>query len=57
MAGTMTLLGTLEITPSTLSQRRWVFPASDLTQGPPQRELEEQDMRSAWFARADVARA
>jgi len=56
VSGAMTLLGTLEIMPSTFSQRCWVFMATDLTQGPPQRELEEQDMRSAWFTRADVER-
>ena len=56
LSGAMTLLGALEIMPSTFSQRCWVFMATDLTQGPPQRELEEQDMRSAWFTRADVER-
>ena len=56
IAETMTLLGTLEITPSTLSQRCWVFLATDLTDGKPQRDAEEQGMRSTWFTRADVER-
>ena len=55
-AGRLTPLGTLDITPSTLNQRCSVFLATDLTQGAPQRELEEQDMQSAWFTRDDVER-
>jgi hypothetical protein len=54
--GSLTLLGALDITPSTLSQRCHVFLATDLTDGTPQREPEEQDMRSAWFSRTDVER-
>jgi len=38
------------------SQQCLVFLATDLTHGAPQRELAEQDMRSAWFTRADVER-
>jgi hypothetical protein len=49
-------LGVLDVAPGQLSQRCHVFVASDLTEGPPQREVEEQDMRSAWFARRDVER-
>jgi 8-oxo-dGTP pyrophosphatase MutT (NUDIX family) len=56
VASTLTPLGTLEVTPSMFSQRCAVFLATDLTQGAPQRDLDEQDMRSAWFARADVER-
>ena len=56
LAGTMTALGTLEIAPSTFSQRCSVFLATDLTTGAPQRDLEEQDLRSAWFTRAEVER-
>ena len=52
----MTLLGTLDVAPSMFSQRCRVFLAADLTPGAPQRELEEQDMRSAWFSRAEVER-
>ena len=55
-AGTLTPLGTLDVAPSMFSQRCAVFLATDLTAGPPQRELPEQDMRSAWFTRADVER-
>lgn len=56
VAARLTLLGTLEISPSTFAQRCSVFLATDLTPGPPDRELDEQDMRSAWFTRAEVAR-
>ena len=55
-AGRLIPLGTLDITPSMFSQRCTVFLATDLTHGVPQRELEEQDMRSAWFTRSDVER-
>jgi 8-oxo-dGTP pyrophosphatase MutT (NUDIX family) len=55
-ANRLTPLGTLDVTPSTFSQRCSVFLATDLTYGAPQRELEEQDMRSAWFTRAEVER-
>jgi 8-oxo-dGDP phosphatase len=54
VAADLSLLGTLEITPSTFTQRCWVFLATDLTEGTPRREVEEQDMRSAWFTRAEV---
>jgi len=53
-AGSLTMLGSLDVAPGMLSQRCRVFLATELTQGAPQRELEEQDMRSAWFARAEV---
>jgi hypothetical protein len=36
------------------SQRGWVFLATDLTEGEPERELEEQDMTMAWFDRSEV---
>jgi 8-oxo-dGDP phosphatase len=54
VAGTLTRLGTLDISPSTFDQRCTVLVATDLTQGASQREFEEQDLRSAWFTRADV---
>ena len=38
-AGTLTPLGTLDVAPSMFSQRCAVFLATDLTAGPPQREL------------------
>ena len=53
---TVVLLGTLEITPSTLNQRCHVFLATDLTPGPPRPDPEEADLRSAWFDRAEVER-
>ena len=56
VANRLTPLGTLDVAPSMFNQRCRVFLATDLTQGAPQRELEEQDMRSAWFTRADVER-
>ncbi|MGI8523995.1 MAG: NUDIX domain-containing protein [Nocardioides sp.] len=56
VAGNLRPLGTLDVMPSTLSQRCRVFLATDLTPGAPQREPEEQDMRSAWFTRAEVER-
>lgn len=55
-AGTMTPLGTLDVMPSTLSQRCWVFLATDLVHGPPQRDVEEEDMESGWFTREHVER-
>jgi 8-oxo-dGTP pyrophosphatase MutT (NUDIX family) len=56
VASRLTPLGTLDVMPSMLNQRCRVFLATDLTQGAPQRELEEADMRSAWFTRACVER-
>ncbi|WP_439383204.1 NUDIX domain-containing protein [Amycolatopsis lexingtonensis] len=53
-AGSMVALGKLDVAPGMSSQRGWVFLATDITEGEPERELEEQDMRSAWFPRADV---
>lgn len=55
-ASRLTPLGTLDITPSTFNQRCRVFLATDLTQGSPQRDPGEEDMRSAWFSRAKVER-
>ena len=53
-AGSMVPLGKLDVAPGLSSQRGWVFLATDITEGEPEREHEEQDMRSAWFSRADV---
>ena len=55
-AGTLTPLGTLDVAPSMFSQRCSVFLATDLTAGAPQRDLEERDLRSAWFTRAELER-
>ncbi|MHA6784958.1 NUDIX domain-containing protein [Pseudonocardia saturnea] len=49
VAGRMELLGRLAIAPGMSSQREHVFLASELTEGPPDREHQEQDMRTAWF--------
>jgi 8-oxo-dGTP pyrophosphatase MutT (NUDIX family) len=53
-AGTLIALGTLDVAPGMSSQRGNVFLATDLTVGPPERELEEQDMRSAWWTRDEL---
>ncbi|GAA3819171.1 NUDIX hydrolase [Nocardioides panacisoli] len=55
-AGRLELLGTLDSSPGTLTQRCAVFLATDLTPGEPEREPEEQDMVSSWFTRAEVER-
>ena len=55
-AGRLSRLGTLDVAPGMLSLRCHVFLATDLTHGEPQRELAEQDMRSAWFGREEVER-
>jgi 8-oxo-dGDP phosphatase len=53
-AGSMVTLGRLDLAAGMSSQRGWVFLATDIIEGEPEREHEEQDMRSAWFSRADV---
>lgn len=53
-AGRMTQIGLLDVAPGMSSQRGRVFLATELTVGPHEREQEEQDMRSAWFSRAEV---
>jgi 8-oxo-dGTP pyrophosphatase MutT (NUDIX family) len=55
-AATMTALGMLDVAPGMSSQRGQVFLATELTEGAPDREAEEQDMRSAWFGRRDLER-
>ncbi|WP_441296807.1 NUDIX domain-containing protein [Allokutzneria sp. A3M-2-11 16] len=52
-AGRMTDLGLLDVAPGMSSQRGRVFLATELEQGEPEREHEEQDMRTAWFTRAE----
>ena len=49
-------LGQVDIAPGMSSQRGWVFLATGIAEGEPDREHEEQDMRSAWFSREDVER-
>ncbi|MEC3981216.1 NUDIX hydrolase [Amycolatopsis sp. H20-H5] len=52
-AGSMVELGLCDVAPGMSSQRGRVFLATGLTQGAPERELEEQDMRAAWVDRAE----
>jgi|SRR5690606_3469796 8-oxo-dGTP pyrophosphatase MutT (NUDIX family) len=52
-AGRLVELGLLDVAPGLSSQRGRAFLATELTAGPPERELEEQDMRAAWFGRAE----
>jgi len=47
-------LGQLDAAPGMTSQRGWVFLATGITEGEPDLEVEEQDLRSAWFSRDDV---
>jgi 8-oxo-dGDP phosphatase len=56
VAADLTPLGTLEVAPSMINHRCRVFLATGLSAGPPDRDLEEQDMRSAWFPRSEVER-
>ena len=53
-ARSMVELGLIDVAPGMSSQRGRVFLATGITEGPHDREHEEQDMRSAWFSRADV---
>ena len=53
-AASMVPLGLLDVAPGMSSQRGWVFLATRIVEGEPDREHEEQDMRSAWFSRDDV---
>jgi 8-oxo-dGTP pyrophosphatase MutT (NUDIX family) len=53
-AGRMTELGLLDVAPGMSSQRGRVFLATELTEGEPEREHTEQDMRTAWFSRVQV---
>ena len=53
-AESLVCLGRLDCAAGMSSQRGWVFLATGLTEGTAEREHEEQDMRSAWFSRAEV---
>src|SRR5882757_851876 len=53
-AARMTQIGTLDVAPGMSSQRGRVFLATEITEGSPERELTEQDMRTAWFHRDQV---
>jgi len=50
----MVVLGSLDVAPGMSSQRGWVFLATDISAGEPDREHEEQDMHFDWFHRARV---
>jgi 8-oxo-dGDP phosphatase len=54
IAGRMELIGHLHLAPGMSSQRGTVWLATKLTEGPPQREASEQDMRTAWFTTTEV---
>jgi 8-oxo-dGDP phosphatase len=54
VAAEMTEIGLLDVAPGMSSQRGRVFLATGVSEGPHDREHEEQDMRSAWFTRAEV---
>lgn len=56
VAGRMELLGRLDIAPGMSSQREHVFLATELTEGPPSREQQEQDMRAEWCTTAEFER-
>ncbi len=51
-AGSLVLLGHLDVAPGIFSQRGWIFLATDLAEGEHDREHEEQDMHFAWFERS-----
>ncbi|AKK29098.1 ADP-ribose pyrophosphatase [Mycobacterium sp. EPa45] len=51
-AGAYAVLGSLDIAAGMSSQRGWVFLATDITEGEPDREHEEQDMHFEWFERS-----
>jgi 8-oxo-dGTP pyrophosphatase MutT (NUDIX family) len=53
-AARMTQIGMLDVAPGMSSQRGRVFLATELTEGSPERELTEQDMRTAWLHRDQV---
>jgi 8-oxo-dGTP pyrophosphatase MutT (NUDIX family) len=53
-AGRLIQLGLLDVAAGMSSQRGRVFLATELTDGQHEREVEEQDMRSAWFTRSVV---
>jgi ADP-ribose pyrophosphatase len=53
-AASFEALGQLDTAPGMSSQRGWVFLATGISEGEPDREHEEQDMRSDWFSREDV---
>ncbi|WP_197321646.1 NUDIX hydrolase [Saccharomonospora sp. NB11] len=55
-AGSLVEIGLLDVAPGLSSQRGRVYLATDLSEGEPDREHEEQDMRAEWFDRTEVER-
>ncbi|MBE9375741.1 NUDIX hydrolase [Saccharopolyspora sp. HNM0983] len=53
-AARWTELGTLDVAPGLSSQRGTAYLATGLEPGTPEREPEEQDMRTAWFPRTEL---
>lgn len=53
VAARMELIGHLDVAPGMSSQLGTVWLATELTEGPAQREATEQDMRAAWFSSAE----
>lgn len=53
-ARSMVELGLIDVAAGMSSQRGRAFLATDVDEGAPDREPEEQDMHSAWFSRARV---
>jgi 8-oxo-dGTP pyrophosphatase MutT (NUDIX family) len=53
VAGSLTDLGLLDVAPGMSSQRGRIYLATELTEGEPEREPQEQDMRTAWFDRSE----
>jgi 8-oxo-dGDP phosphatase len=56
LAANLTLLGTLEVTPSMVAHRCTVFLATECSAGDPEREDAERDLRSSWFTAPEVDR-
>ena len=57
VARRLTHLATIDVAPGFCAQRSAIVVAEDLTEGKPNREHEEQDMRGRWWDRAEVVRA
>ena len=53
VAGRMELIGHLDVAPGMSSQLGTVWLATELVEGPAEREHSEQDMRAAWFSTAE----
>ncbi|MDV6278024.1 NUDIX hydrolase [Rhodococcus erythropolis] len=53
----LTPLGVLDVSPGTSSQQGFVFLATELVRGEPEREPEEGDMEARWWTRDEFERA